>query len=124
MGRFGSMPSVWPTGGGRRRAVPRPRNNALPQLGEAKLGVTQMMMRSILIAAASLALATGASGGEMRFYQLPAGSYPHDVAPAPNAPVCFSPHPQAFPGPFDPQTGKPEKISLARGPAPHGVIVA
>src|SRR6516165_978000 len=123
MGRFGSMPSVWPTGGGRRRAVPRPRNNALPQLGEAKLGVKQMMMRSILIAAASLALATGASGGEMRFYQLPAGSYPHDVAPAPDGTVWFSGQQQGFAGRFDPETGKLEKISLGNGAAPHGVIV-
>ena len=82
-----------------------------------------MMMRRILIAAASLALVTGASGAEMRFYQLPDGSYPHDVAPAPDGTVWFSGQQQGFAGRFDPQTSNLEKIPLGRGAAPHGVIV-
>src|SRR5262249_14239071 len=125
MRRFGSMPTrrlaEWlrPTPGRSEAAE----QCAEPQLGEAKPGVTQMMMRRILIAAASLALVTGASGAEMRFYQLPAGSYPHDVAPAPGGTVWFSGQQQGFAGRFDPQTGNLEKIPLGRGAAPHGVIV-
>src|SRR5262245_58718165 len=81
------------------------------------------MMCRILVAAASLALVTGASAAEMRFYQLPAGSYPHDVAPASDGTVWFSGQSQGFAGRFDPQSGKLEKIPLGPGAAPHGVIV-
>src|SRR3954471_14547122 len=82
-----------------------------------------MMMRRILMAAALLALVTGAAGAEMRFYQLPPGSYPHDVAPAPDGTVWFSGQQQGFAGHFDPATGKLERISLGNGAAPHGVII-
>jgi virginiamycin B lyase len=82
-----------------------------------------MTMRHILVAAVALAFATGAPGAEMRFYQLPAGAFPHDVAPAPDGTVWFSGQQQGFAGRFDPQTGKLEKIPLGPGAAPHGVIV-
>jgi virginiamycin B lyase len=59
----------------------------------------------------------------MRFYQLPAGSFPHDVAPAPDGTVWFSGQLQGFAGRFDPQTGTLEKIPLGTAAAPHGVIV-
>jgi virginiamycin B lyase len=82
-----------------------------------------MMMRRILVAAAFFALVTGAPGAETQFYQLPAGAFPHDVAPAPDGTVWFSGQQQGFAGRFDPLTGKLEKIPLGRGAAPHGVIV-
>ena len=59
----------------------------------------------------------------MTFYQLPAGAYPHDVAPAPDGTVWFSGQRQGFAGRFDPKTGHLEKIALGPGAAPHGVIV-
>jgi virginiamycin B lyase len=77
-----------------------------------------------LIACATLGLSVGAAApAEMTFYQLPAGSYPHDVAPAPDGTVWFSGQSQGFAGRFDPRTGQLEKIPLGRGAAPHGVIV-
>src|SRR5947199_8421832 len=82
-----------------------------------------MTMRHILVAAVALAFATGAPGAEMRFYQLPAGAFPHDVAPAPDGSVWFSGQQQGFAGRFDPATGKLERISLGAGAAPHGVII-
>jgi len=82
-----------------------------------------MMMRRLLVAAAWLTFITGAPGAETRFYQLPAGAFPHDVAPAPDGTVWFSGQQQGFAGRFDPQSGKLEKIPLGRGAAPHGVIV-
>ena len=59
----------------------------------------------------------------MKFYQLPSGAYPHDVAPAPDGTVWISGQGQGFAGRFDPKTGKLEKIPLGPGAAPHGVIV-
>ena len=70
-----------------------------------------MMMRRILIAAASLALVTGASGAENPSRRL----LPHDVAPAPDGTVWFSGQQQGFAGRFDPQTGNLENIPLGRG---------
>src|SRR5215472_4225217 len=77
----------------------------------------------IIAALALIAVARAAAAAEMKFYQLPAGSYPHDVAPAPDGTVWFSGQSHGFAGRFDPQTGKLEKIPLGPGAAPHGVIV-
>src|SRR2546425_8499786 len=76
-----------------------------------------------LIAATALAFVASAQAAEMKFYQLPAGAFPHDVAPAADGTVWFSGQQQGFAGRFDPQSGKLEKISLGNGAAPHGVIV-
>src|SRR5262249_45253447 len=71
----------------------------------------------------------GARAGHLRpnrrmtFYQLRAGAFPHDVAPAPDGTVWFSGQSQGFAGRFDPKTGRLEKIPLGPGAAPHGVIV-
>ena len=83
------------------------------------------MVRILVAPALALvvSMAQGANAAEMTFYQLPAGAYPHDVAPAPDGTVWFSGQSQGFAGRFDPQTGKLEKISLGPGAAPHGVIV-
>jgi virginiamycin B lyase len=80
----------------------------------------------IHIATAIIALALAAAtvqAVEVKFYQLPSGAYPHDVAPATDGTVWFSGQSQGFAGRFDPQTGKLEKIPLGPGAAPHGVIV-
>jgi virginiamycin B lyase len=80
----------------------------------------------IHIATAIIALALAATtvqAVEVKFYQLPSGAYPHDVAPATDGTVWFSGQSQGFAGRFDPQTGKLEKIPLGPGAAPHGVIV-
>ena len=80
-----------------------------------------------LLAFTALVLATcplqAAHAAEMTFYQLPAGAYPHDVAPAPDGTVWISGQRQGFAGRFNPKTGHLEKIALGPGAAPHGVIV-
>jgi streptogramin lyase len=82
------------------------------------------VMIRILLASAALAFATTmAQTAELTFYQLPPGSFPHDVAPAPDGTVWFSAQSQGFAGRFDPKTGQLEKIPLGSGAAPHGVIV-
>src|SRR5262245_32072646 len=78
----------------------------------------------IRIVIAALALAPGtAAAAQMMFYQLPAGAYPHDVAPAADGTVWISGQREGFAGRFDPKTGTLEKIPLGPGAAPHGVIV-
>ena len=77
----------------------------------------------IAVAAITMSLRAAAPAAEMKFYQLPPGSFPHDVAPAPDGAVWFSGQSQGFAGRFDPKTGQLEKIALGPGAAPHGVIV-
>jgi virginiamycin B lyase len=82
------------------------------------------IMIRILIAAVALMLAVStAAAAEMVFYQLPPGSFPHDVAPALDGRVWFTGQRQGFMGLLDPRSGSLEKIPLGQGAAPHGVVV-
>lgn len=55
-------------------------------------------------------------------YQLPAGSRPHDVAPAPDGKVWYTAQRQGALGILDPATGAVRQVPLGQGSAPHGVI--
>src|SRR5882672_4710938 len=86
------------------------------------------MIRKLIVSTAALAFAVTAAtataqAAQVSYYQLPPGSYPHDVAAAPDGSVWFSGQQQGFAGRFDPATGKLERISLGQGAAPHGVII-
>src|SRR6266571_5250543 len=82
------------------------------------------MIRKLIVPTAALAFAVSAAqAAQVSYYQLPPGSFPHDVAPAPDGTVWFSGQQQGFAGRFDPATGKLEKIPLGPGAAPHGVII-
>ncbi len=61
--------------------------------------------------------------GEVRYYPVPAGSRPHDVAAAPDGSVWYTAQSTGELGRLDPKTGKTEHIALGRGSSPHGVIV-
>lgn len=56
-------------------------------------------------------------------FSVPAGSRPHDVAPAPDGGVWYTAQRQAALGYLDPDTGQTRHIPLGDGAAPHGVIV-
>ena len=57
-------------------------------------------------------------------FEVPAGSHPHDVAPAPDGgPVYFTAQRSGHLGILDPATGRVDLVSLGPGSAPHGVIV-
>jgi len=57
-------------------------------------------------------------------FDVPAGSRPHDVAPAPNGgPVYFTAQGSGQLGILDPASGHVDLVSLGAGSAPHGVIV-
>ena len=56
-------------------------------------------------------------------YPVPAGSRPHDVAPAPDGTVWYTAQATGELGRLDPTTGKTRHITLGQGSRPHGVIV-
>ena len=56
-------------------------------------------------------------------YPIPAGSGPHDVAPAPDGTVWYTGQNIGVLGRLDPVSGNVEEIPLGSGSAPHGVIV-
>jgi len=56
-------------------------------------------------------------------YPVPAGSRPHDVAPAPDGMVWYTAQRLGELGRLDPLTGETHHIPLGSGSAPHGVIV-
>lgn len=56
-------------------------------------------------------------------FNLPEGSRPHDVAPAPDGTVWYTAQGSAEIGRLDPESGTVSTIALGAGSAPHGVIV-
>jgi len=56
-------------------------------------------------------------------FPVPAGSRPHDVAPAPDGTVWYSGQGNETLGRLDPTSGEVVEIPLGPGSAPHGVIV-
>lgn len=73
---------------------------------------------------ASMAAATGIPAApRMQEYPLPAGSRPHDVAPAADGTVWYTAQGSGELGRLDPATGETVHIPLGSGSAPHGVII-
>jgi len=56
-------------------------------------------------------------------YAVPAGSHPHDVAPAADGGVWFTAQQAGYLGHLDPATGTVTQVALGNGSMPHGVIV-
>ena len=56
-------------------------------------------------------------------FAVPAGSAPHDVAPAPDGTVWYTAQARGAVVRLDPRSGKADWIPLGQGAAPHGVIV-
>jgi virginiamycin B lyase len=56
-------------------------------------------------------------------FPVPAGSHPHDVAPAVDGGVWYTAQGSSELGYLDPTTGATEHVDLGAGSAPHGVIV-
>jgi virginiamycin B lyase len=69
--------------------------------------------------------AATAPSSEPRFeeFDVPAGSHPHDVAPAADGGVWYTAQGAGALGHLDPETGRTKHIALGNGSAPHGVIV-
>ena len=74
---------------------------------------------------AGACMATFVQAAEVKYYDVPRGAHPHDVAadPRPDGPVWYTAQGQGALGRLDPASGKVEQIALGRGSSPHGVIV-
>ena len=79
--------------------------------------------RTITMTLGLCLFASAAIAAEVRYYPVPKGSHPHDVAPAPDGTVWYTAQRTGELGRLDPKTGKTEHIALGTGSAPHGVIV-
>lgn len=64
-----------------------------------------------------------ASRPQVQEFDVPAGSRPHDVAPAADGTVWYTAQGAGALGRLDPATGEVREIPLGAGSAPHGVIV-
>jgi virginiamycin B lyase len=75
--------------------------------------------------ASGLALAARGQEGAfvVREYPVPAGSRPHDVAPARDGGVWYTAQGSGELGWLNPKTGRVRHVRLGAGSAPHGVIV-
>jgi virginiamycin B lyase len=56
-------------------------------------------------------------------YPVPAGSHPHDVAPAADGGIWYTAQASGELGHLDPESGETRHIPLGAGSAPHGVIL-
>jgi virginiamycin B lyase len=85
------------------------------------------MMRTVLsvLLLLPLVLPAGAHAQQttMQEYAVPAGSHPHDVAPAADGGIWYTAQTKGVLGWLDPNTGEVREIPLGTGSAPHGVIV-
>lgn len=83
------------------------------------------MVRFLIALALALAATTSmtASAQQSRYYDVPDGDYPHDVAVGPAGEVWYAGQKRGVAGRLDPATGNIERIPLGNGSAPHGVIV-
>jgi virginiamycin B lyase len=59
----------------------------------------------------------------LQTYPVPAGTHPHDVAPAADGGVWFTGQRAGYLGHLNPGTGQVTQVALGDGSAPHGVIV-
>jgi virginiamycin B lyase len=86
-----------------------------------------MFVSAMAAAGLVAALEPARAGGPepLRFFDLPAGTGAHDVAPAaePGGPVYFTAQRAGRLGVLTPASGKVEFIDLGEGSAPHGVII-
>src|SRR5579862_9925125 len=94
----------------------RPGSNWAP----ACAGVTNMKPAFLLVA--FLSASAGAGAAEVRYFDVPKGSHPHDVAPAPDGTVWYTAQSQGAIGILDPRTGRTRQVALGTDSAPHGVI--
>ena len=87
----------------------------------------RMFAAAVLVAATAAASASGASSGEsqlrVREFRVPAGTHPHDVAPARDGGVWYTAQHTGQLGWLSPKTGRSRLTPLGAGSAPHGVIV-
>ncbi len=82
-------------------------------------------MKTLMLLLVMLLGPGSAHAAEVKYYAVPKGAHPHDVAPdpEPNGPVWYTAQHQGALGRLDPRTGKVEHIALGDRSRPHGVII-
>ncbi len=78
---------------------------------------------TIAVGAASAAPSTEGQRLRVREFRVPAGTHPHDVAPARDGGVWYTAQHTGQLGWLDPRSGRSRLTALGEGSAPHGVIV-
>lgn len=94
-------------------------------IDKSAMGIEDLATRLFLVFTmlSGLAVAAPAGAQAVRYYPVPKGAHPHDVAPAPDGSVWYTAQAQGALGRLDPRSGKTEQIALGKRSAPHGVIV-
>jgi virginiamycin B lyase len=87
------------------------------------LGRGRFRLENTVLPRAWARLAPAARAFALREYRVPAGTHPHDVAPARDGSVWYTAQGAGAVGRLDPATGRSTRIPLGEGSAPHGVIV-
>jgi virginiamycin B lyase len=86
-----------------------------------------MVAAAVLAAGAAAGLSShrgeGAARPRIQEYPVPAGSSPHDVAPAPDGTVWYTAQAAGKLGRLQPADGTVREVLLGEGSAPHGVII-
>jgi len=85
-----------------------------------------MQVEVFALAALVLAVvlpASPAAAAEVKYFNVPQGDHPHDVAPAPDGTVWYTGQRAGVLGRLNPDTGQVDRIPLGEGSAPHGVII-
>src|SRR5438067_4348791 len=77
----------------------------------------------VLLVGLGASAVPGAAQPAVQEYSVPAGSHPHDVAPAADGGVWYTAQTAGALGRLDPVTGKTSHVELGERSAPHGVIV-
>lgn len=63
-----------------------------------------------------------AESSRFQTFTLPAGDYPHSVAPGPDGTILYTDQRHGGLGILDPKTGKVEKIPFGAGSSPQGIV--
>jgi virginiamycin B lyase len=81
------------------------------------------MRRMVLGGLIAMASVVSAAAQEVRYFGVPKGDGPHDVAAAPGGTVWYTGQIAGVLGRLDPKSGAVERIQLGSGSNPHGVVV-
>jgi virginiamycin B lyase len=105
------------------------RTRQTASLAFGRVRTTIDLSRFQLVATASprewtaLRRVAGRAALRIREYGVPAGTHPHDVAPARDGGVWYTAQGSGHLGWLDPKSGRTRQTALGAGSAPHGVIV-
>ncbi len=102
-----------------------PTGTPIPQPEQATTAATEAATGPTLTPSvtATMAAPSPTAAPTIQEYDVPSGSRPHDVAPAPDGTVWYTAQRRGEMGRLDPATGETHHIPLGQGSAPHGVII-